>query len=306
MSYNKLLTMQHKKLLTVISGIILLNLLYYTGSEILFFFEHTDYHFRFPSYLGMLLNLLWITAVSLFIFSGLKKTRLFKIYACFVIYSFPFTVWYFIKYFTNSNDPDYYRQPEGISLRLILNIFMSLVITAGCFAALWILSKEQKAKLTAIHNGDHREYQFSPAKAGLRFANRFIDALVIIYFLYFRMIQGRLLTSQPFSDDYLSLIVIEFSLLIVYYLLLEGVFNTTAGKCATNTIIVNENGVRPGFGQILGRTFARLIPFDAFSFLGSTTRGWHDSLSGTYVVPAACDENTEDEITFDAALKEQQ
>ncbi len=42
MSYNKLLTMQHKKLLTVISGIILLNLLYYTGSEILFFFEQKD------------------------------------------------------------------------------------------------------------------------------------------------------------------------------------------------------------------------------------------------------------------------
>lgn len=296
--------MKQKKLFTVISLILLLDLLFYAGSVIYFFIQHMDYHYDLPFYFGMLLSLFWITAVSIFIFSGFKKTRLLKLYACFVIYSFPFTVWYFTRYFTNPDDLDYYRQKEEISLRIIINIFLRLLTTALCFALLWILSKEQKAKLTAIHYGDHKEYQFSPANAGLRFANRFIDSLVILYFLYFQVIQGRLLTSQPFSSDYLSLIVIEFSLLIVYYLLLEGIFNTTAGKCATNTIIVNENGERPGFGQILGRTFARLIPFDAFSFLGSTPRGWHDSLSGTYVVPVAGDENTEDEFTFDAELNE--
>ena len=75
-------------------------------------------------------------------------------------------------------------------------------------------------------------------------------------------------------------------------------FNTTPGKCATNTVIVNEAGNRPNFGQILGRTFARLIPFDALSFFSA--RGWHDSLSGTYVVSAANNETATDEITLDA------
>jgi uncharacterized RDD family membrane protein YckC len=299
--------MKHKKLFTVISVIILLNLLYFTGSTIYFFLQHPDYQYDFPFYSGILLGLLWITAVSLFIFSGFKKVRLFKLYACFAIYSLPFTLWwYFIRFFTNSDGLDIYRQNEEISIGLIVTIFLSLLVPSLCIAALWVLSKEQKAKLTAIQYGDHTEYQFTPAHAGLRIANRFIDVLVILYFFYFRLVQGRLLTSQPFSNDYLSLVAIELTLFIVYYLLLEGIFNTTAGKCITNTVIVNENGNRPGFVQILGRTFARLIPFEALSFLGSTARGWHDSLSGTYVVPAANGENTTDEITLDAELNAQQ
>jgi uncharacterized RDD family membrane protein YckC len=48
--------------------------------------------------------------------------------------------------------------------------------------------------------------------------------------------------------------------------------------------IVDASGNKPSFGKIVGRNFARLIPFEACSFLGSSARGWHDSLSGTYVV----------------------
>ncbi len=32
------------------------------------------------------------------------------------------------------------------------------------------------------------------------------------------------------------------------------------------------------------RSFSRLIPFEAFSFLGTPCRGWHDSISKNYVV----------------------
>jgi hypothetical protein len=32
------------------------------------------------------------------------------------------------------------------------------------------------------------------------------------------------------------------------------------------------------------RTLSRFIVFEALSYLGSVSRGWHDSLSGTYVV----------------------
>lgn len=43
-----------------------------------------------------------------------------------------------------------------------------------------------------------------------------------------------------------------------------------------------KNGEKPSFSVIFKRTLCRLIPFDGFSFLGS--RGWHDSISDTYVV----------------------
>jgi uncharacterized RDD family membrane protein YckC len=71
---------------------------------------------------------------------------------------------------------------------------------------------------------------------------------------------------------------------IVYYTLMEGFFGRSLGKFITGTIVVDENGEKPDFGTIFKRSLCRLIPFDAFSFLGSSGRGWHDSISDTYVV----------------------
>ena len=79
-------------------------------------------------------------------------------------------------------------------------------------------------------------------------------------------------------------ILIGIVALLIYYISMEGLFGRTVGKFITGTKVVNENGARPSFGQIVGRSFSRLIPFEAFSFLGEQTRGWHDSLPGTYVV----------------------
>ena len=80
--------------------------------------------------------------------------------------------------------------------------------------------------------------------------------------------------------------MLELPFLILYYLFFESIFQSTPGKALTNTIVVNDNGQRPRFIQLLGRTFGRLIPFDALSFFGNDARGWHDSLPGTYVVEA--------------------
>jgi hypothetical protein len=48
--------------------------------------------------------------------------------------------------------------------------------------------------------------------------------------------------------------------------------------------VVDENGNKPEYQTIMIRSLCRLIPFDALSFLGATSRGWHDSISRTYVV----------------------
>ena len=87
---------------------------------------------------------------------------------------------------------------------------------------------------------------------------------------------------------------------LYFYLILEGIFKTTPGKCITATVIVNEEGDSPSFGQVIGRTFARMIPFDALSFLGSGARGWHDSMSGTYVVKAIDKAEATSEFKLDA------
>ena len=72
---------------------------------------------------------------------------------------------------------------------------------------------------------------------------------------------------------------------VAYYILTEALFKRTLAKFLTGTYVVTAEGQVPSFGQIVGRSFARLIPFEAFSFLGGKFPvGWHDSLSGTRVV----------------------
>lgn len=76
--------------------------------------------------------------------------------------------------------------------------------------------------------------------------------------------------------------VVGVLLTLLYYILIEGVFGVSLGKLVTGTVVVNENGKKPDFKTIIKRNLCRCIPFEAFSFLGS--RGWHDSISDTYVV----------------------
>jgi uncharacterized RDD family membrane protein YckC len=130
------------------------------------------------------------------------------------------------------------------------------------------------------------------ASDGDRFINCILDFLfvfvTIFIFSFFVVIVGNIFNWDVFSiwekiiinDMYLVL----FSFLMLNYLVLETLSGRSFGKLFTGTIIVNENGLKPGFKSILIRTLCRLIPFDALSFLGKSGKIWHDSLSKTYVV----------------------
>ena len=79
--------------------------------------------------------------------------------------------------------------------------------------------------------------------------------------------------------------ILGIAILALYFIVMEGIFGVTIGKLLTGTRVVNAKGGKPSFGQIVGRSFARMIPFEPFSFLfGDNTTGWHDSLSGTRVI----------------------
>lgn len=83
--------------------------------------------------------------------------------------------------------------------------------------------------------------------------------------------------------------------LLVYYAVVESVTGgRSVGKYVTKTKAINQYGQRLDIGTVLKRTLCRIIPFDPLSFLGSVPRGWHDSLSDTYVV---------DIEKFEAAIK---
>jgi uncharacterized RDD family membrane protein YckC len=71
---------------------------------------------------------------------------------------------------------------------------------------------------------------------------------------------------------------------LFYYNVFEIFTSRTIGKFITQTIVVDENGEKPNHESILVRSLCRLIPFEMLSFLGMPARGWHDSISKTYVV----------------------
>jgi uncharacterized RDD family membrane protein YckC len=68
-----------------------------------------------------------------------------------------------------------------------------------------------------------------------------------------------------------------------YYVFMETKYQKTIGKFITKTKVVNKNGTRPEVGDIVRRTFCRLIPFDRISFL-FTQNGFHDRLSDTTII----------------------
>lgn len=71
---------------------------------------------------------------------------------------------------------------------------------------------------------------------------------------------------------------------LLYYNLFEIIFSRSVGKFITNTIVVDENGNTPDYQTIMVRSLCRLIPLYGISLLGIPPRGWHDSISKTYVV----------------------
>ena len=130
-------------------------------------------------------------------------------------------------------------------------------------------------------------YYGRPIPAGklLRFVNFIIDRIGVIAFGYGAGIFIALAGVEVVGEfvgayEFIAGVI----LLVIYYVFLEALTGRTLGKLITGTKVVNQSGGRPSFGQILGRTFARLIPFEGLSFLAGDGRGWHDSLPETYVV----------------------
>ena len=131
------------------------------------------------------------------------------------------------------------------------------------------------------------------ASKGQRFLNMIID-LFIVYVLTMGIgaainILGEVTGNFKLSEWIISLTLVENILfgvvvLFFYYLIMETYLSRTFGKYFTKTIVVKHNGTKPKVKSTVIRTLVRLIPIEALTFLNDDARGWHDTLSVTYVV----------------------
>ena len=135
----------------------------------------------------------------------------------------------------------------------------------------------------------------APASAGLRIANYIIDSILQFFFAGILSLIFAIFVHDLFK---IGVFFYCISILQIYYIFFEGTWQHTPGKWITGTKVVRKDGRMPTFGQILGRSFSRLVPFEIFSFLvGKNPRGWHDRFSGTVVV--ANEWTTEDVAAID-------
>lgn len=123
-----------------------------------------------------------------------------------------------------------------------------------------------------------------PASKSRRFGTFVVD---YAGFLAFGVLIG-VVTALAFGDagvatlERMPDLLLGSTLFFVYYVFFEGLWARTPGKWLFGTVVVNEQGLKPSLGQVLGRTACRFIPFEALSCFGSAA--WHDSIPKTRVI----------------------
>lgn len=146
---------------------------------------------------------------------------------------------------------------------------------------------------------DQKEFKVNEemlASKSKRFLNLVIDRIVFYLVLIVIGVLAALIADILGNENILQFIegldnvnaivdrLVSTAILLIFYMILEGLTQRTIGKLITKTKVVLENGKKPPLETIIIRSLCRAIPFNAFSFLGSSNRGWHDSISKTFVV----------------------
>ncbi|MEM9990644.1 MAG: RDD family protein [Bacteroidota bacterium] len=133
------------------------------------------------------------------------------------------------------------------------------------------------------------------ASRAMRFANFLIDSIFIMLVYHtFQIatdtyVPADAITPEGVPEELWNLFLVQqltqLAITLAYYILseyfLEG---KTAGKYLTRTKAIRLDGQKMDFGTTLLRSLVRLVPFEAFSFLGPRPTGWHDRWTKTVVI----------------------
>jgi len=126
------------------------------------------------------------------------------------------------------------------------------------------------------------------ASKGKRFVNMIID--MICYYVLVFILGAMLGIIAVLSGIEINNInkgfyyLLAFGAMFAYYSFFESRWGRTVGKMITKTRVVDEHGNNITFNKAANRSFCRLIPFEAFSFLNQRGVGLHDSITKTRVI----------------------
>ena len=139
---------------------------------------------------------------------------------------------------------------------------------------------------------DEVGYTLVQARPGKRLANYIIDLIVfyIAWKVFFRFIGLKIAMSMIGEDDGKAAIYLKVLLIAVVFeaFLMSAIKfiggGRSLGKLFTRTRAVNDDGTPITFKTALLRRLSRMVPFEAFSALGSPSAPWHDRWTNTRVI----------------------
>lgn len=130
---------------------------------------------------------------------------------------------------------------------------------------------------------------YQVASISRRFLNYLLDEILyLLIMLLFVIPLVRLLFDNSLFANYWISYLFAFSMLLIYYVAFEALFQRTPGKFITGTRVIMEDGSKPDLGTIVKRTLIRFVPFEVISiYTGQDihNRGtlWHDRWTSTRV-----------------------
>jgi len=145
---------------------------------------------------------------------------------------------------------------------------------------------------TEQHLFADNEYRLVQASAGKRFANYIIDIIIFVVVAVVAMFVAMIVNpalaetlSQENSEPTLTYNLVMIFFMVLYWFGVEAIFKgKTLGKLITGTRAVNEDGSNLTAKAALLRSLCRMVPFEAFSALGSPSYPWHDKWAKSYVI----------------------
>jgi len=173
----------------------------------------------------------------------------------------------------------------GLVILAVIIVVRKSSVRSNSFPETLQASVQPSTFLPSIQILEEESTQMVLASTGQRFGTMILDYIFYFIFAFILGIVSYLIglgdVIQNMNDNILGIII-----LIIYYVPQETFSGRTLGKLITGTKAVSEDGTNLTFGQALGRTLCRFIPFEAFSFLGrrGMPRGWHDKIPKTKVI----------------------
>lgn len=131
---------------------------------------------------------------------------------------------------------------------------------------------------------EQKQFDDKKVTATTRFINFIVDTIA---FFIVAIILSYILDLFVSTTDQSVMTMVAYLMFAIgffgYYVFMETKYQKTIGKFITKTTVVTKDGSKPEVGDIVRRTFCRLLPFDRVSFL-FTQNGFHDRLSNTTII----------------------